>query len=429
MPKLRFIEFKDDEKWEITAFGKLSIPVEERAGEASYTLMSVTSGVGLIPQTEKFGREIAGNSYKNYYVIQNGDFAYNKSATKLYPEGYIAMLQGYDNAALPNSIFTCFRIVDKESYPQFFNHLFSSNYHGKWLRKYITVGARANGALSVDNKYLWKMPVAVPKLSEQQKIADCFSSLDDLISAENEKLLALKDHKKGLMQNLFPAEGKSIPEWRFSEFRICGSWEEKKLEEAVETITDYVAAGSFADLKSKVNYKASPDFAQLVRTVDIKNNFKNKDFVYVNREAFKFLWRVDLNIDAIIMPNIGANIGEVYYLKSRLLPYENNVLGPNALLLRCNKNNNTFISNLLLSDMFQRLLKLIVAASGQPKFNKTELKQITICIPTLPEQQKIADCLTALDDLITAQSQKIEVLKQHKKALIQGLFPSAQEVF
>ena len=169
IPKLRFIDFKDDERWDITTFGKLSIPVEERAGEDSYTLMSVTSGVGLIPQIEKFGREIAGNSYKNYYVIQNDDFAYNKSATKLYPEGYIAMLQGYDNAALPNSIFTCFRIVDKGSSPQFFNYLFSSNYHGKWLRKYITlklIPLKTVTALVILNFFLIKLKSNFPLINQ-----------------------------------------------------------------------------------------------------------------------------------------------------------------------------------------------------------------------------------------------------------------------
>ena len=99
---------------------------ESLVGENKYTLMSVTSGVGLIPQAEKFGREIAGDSYKNYIVIKKYDFAYNKSATKRFPEGYISMLREYDTAAVPNSIFTCFRITDSESYPLFFDRFLLS---------------------------------------------------------------------------------------------------------------------------------------------------------------------------------------------------------------------------------------------------------------------------------------------------------------
>jgi type I restriction enzyme S subunit len=149
VPQLRFLQFEDSAAWRIKSFGELIIPVNDRARTKKYILMSVTSGIGLIPQIEKFGREIAGNAYKSYYVIKKNDFAYNKSATKQFPEGYISMLIDYEEAALPNSIFTCFRIVDKDCVPKFFDHLFHNNYHGSWLRKYIEVGARAHGSLSL----------------------------------------------------------------------------------------------------------------------------------------------------------------------------------------------------------------------------------------------------------------------------------------
>ena len=142
IPKTIFTEYTY--KWDETSLGEISTIVKEKAGKQKYLLMSVTSGVGLVPQTEKFGKEIAGDSYKNYTVIQKYDFAYNKSSTKQFPEGYISMLHDYEAAAVPNSIFTCFRIEDHKGYPQFFEYLFRSNYHGRWLRKYIEVGARAH---------------------------------------------------------------------------------------------------------------------------------------------------------------------------------------------------------------------------------------------------------------------------------------------
>ena len=93
IPKWRFESFDSYPKWDIKKLGCLMEPIKEHAGDKKYVLMSVTSGVGLIPQVEKFGREIAGNSYKNYYVIRKNDFAYNKSSTKEFPEGYISMLK------------------------------------------------------------------------------------------------------------------------------------------------------------------------------------------------------------------------------------------------------------------------------------------------------------------------------------------------
>lgn len=167
-PELRFPKFAGT-GWDSTKLGRISSIVKEKAGENKYPFMSVTSGVGLVPQTEKFGREIAGDSSKNYIVIRKYDFAYNRSATKQFPEGYIAMLDQYDVAAVPGSIFTCFRITDKKSYPPFFNYLFQNNYHGHWLRKYIEIGARAHGSLNVDTKHLWSMPLALPQYKEQGK--------------------------------------------------------------------------------------------------------------------------------------------------------------------------------------------------------------------------------------------------------------------
>ena len=234
VPKLRFPEFAKTGEWEVVKFGNLAIPVEERAGTKKHILMSVTSGVGLVTQIEKFGREIAGSAYKNYYVIKKNDFAYNKSATKLFPEGYISMLTEYEEVALPNSIFTCFRITDEKCYPKYFNHLFHSNYHGSWLKQYIEVGARAHGSLSVNIQHLWDMPVAKPKYAEQEKISDCLSSLDDIISLEDKKHTSLKEHKKGLMQKLFPAEGKTVPELRFKEFQNSPNWETKPLNELLD---------------------------------------------------------------------------------------------------------------------------------------------------------------------------------------------------
>ena len=185
VPKLRFPEFQNDE-WKETTLGAIAELIDERAGTNEYTLMSVTSGIGLVSQKEKFGREIAGNQYKNYYVIRKWDFAYNKSATKLYPEGYIAMLKDIDVAAVPNSIFTCFRIIDNKAIPSFLDFLFYGNLHGKWLRKFIEVGARAHG-VHVDADALFSMPIILPSPKEQQRIATCLSSLDDLITAENQK--------------------------------------------------------------------------------------------------------------------------------------------------------------------------------------------------------------------------------------------------
>ena len=100
-----------------------------------------------------------------------------------------------------------------------------------------------------------------------------------------------------------------------------------------DTITDYTAAGSFADIAKNVHYLSTQSYAQLVRTTDLKAKFSGKTPVYVDEHAFRYLWRVNLDRPSLILPNIG-NCGEVYYCQPQDFPSANNVLGPNAILLR-----------------------------------------------------------------------------------------------
>ena len=168
----------------------------------------------------------------------------------------------------------------------------------------------------------------------------------------------------------------------------------------MEEVTDYVAAGSFADLAENVKYLSTPDYAQLVRTTDLKANFTNNDFIYVNEHAFNFLWRVNLNKECIIMPNIG-NCGEIYFINPNKLPYKHNVLGPNAIFVRSTTNNNKFLSYNFQTETFQKKLKLIISPNGQTKFNKTELKTILTFKAELAEQNKLGDLFEQIDNLIT----------------------------
>ena len=106
VPNLRFPEFRSVGDWHFQPLSDIAEPISERVGTSKCVPMSVTTGVGLLSQEEKFGRTIAGNSYKNYIRLQTNDFAYNKSATKEFPQGYIARYSGTRDAAVPNSIFT-----------------------------------------------------------------------------------------------------------------------------------------------------------------------------------------------------------------------------------------------------------------------------------------------------------------------------------
>ncbi|MDO8370272.1 MAG: restriction endonuclease subunit S, partial [Candidatus Nitrotoga sp.] len=241
IPKLRFPEFREAGAWTTKTLGSVAAISTEKVGDNTCIPMSITSGVGLVSQMDKFGRVIAGSSYKNYLLLKKNDFAYNKSATKEYPEGFIALYSGNELAAVPNSIFTCFRIKGDSPVPRYLNYLLLGNLHGRWMRKFIEVGARAHGSLSIDENDLLALPVPLPQgetsLAEQQKIADCLAYLDERITLEAQKLDTLKTHKKGLMQQLFPAKGETLPKLRFSEFWDAGEWEKKSIGQLGEVVT------------------------------------------------------------------------------------------------------------------------------------------------------------------------------------------------
>lgn len=283
-----------------------------------------------------------------------------------------------------------------------------------WKKKDESTGVPSLSKVIINN-----VKTYVPSLEEQQKIASLFSELDTLIQSAEKELDGYRELKQSMLQKMFPKKGDKVSEIRFPEF--TGDWEQRKLGDTIPVVTDYVAAGSFADIAANVDYKSEPDYAQLVRTVDLKHDFENNDSIYVDKKAFDYLYRVNLDEESIVLPNIGANIGEVYYIEPSALPYERNVLGPNAIYLKPCKNTK-FIYSLFQTVDFQKKLMISIASSGQPKFNKTELKEITITLPNNDEQKKIGEYFSNLDNLITIQQQELDGYKELKKGLLQQMF-------
>lgn len=407
IPKTRFPEYTY--KWDETSLGEISTIVKEKAGKQKYLLMSVTSGVGLVPQTEKFGKEIAGDSYKNYTVIQKYDFAYNKSSTKQFPEGYISMLHDYEAAAVPNSIFTCFRIADHKGYPLFFEYLFRSNYHGRWLRKYIEAGARAHGALSVNTKHLWSMPIALPCFEEQKKIAECLSSLDALISAESKKLEALIKYKKGLMQKLFPTKDKKLPEWRFPEFKNGASWKRKLFSDILEIM---MCKRIFAD---ETNTTGGVPFYKI-------GTLGGKPDCFISQSVFEeYKTKYNYPRKGEILISCSGTVGRcIQYDGSDAYFQDSNIVWADNPTLEINNN---LLFHLLSNVNWNKLNSTTIT-----RIYTFDLKKLILVFPEDPcEQQKIAACLSEIDSFITAQSDKVENLKAHRKGLMQQLFPSLEE--
>lgn len=415
LPKHRFPEFNSCHKWEITTLGEISEPIDEKVGSKNCILMSVTAGKGLVPQKEKFGREIAGNSYRNYYVVRKNDFAYNKSATKQFPEGYIAMLEDYDEAALPNSIFTCFRITDKECVPAFINQLFQSNYHGKWLRKYIEVGARAHGSLNIDCNYLWNMPIALPRKKEQEKVALVLTEFEELICKETSKLKMLQKHKKGLLTKLVPKQGESVPEWRFNANLNVGKWETTTL-------------GSIGTFIRGLTY-SSNDVVKNGMLVLRSGNIQNHqivfdDLVFVDKKtADEFQLKKN---DVIICMSNGSK-----KLVGKTAEYVGNYDKPITVGAFCSifRSENPLAKYFFQTESYNKYISNKIEGGNINNLKNSDLETFGISIPKNPrELEKIVETLLSIDNLILLQTDRINMLKRQKDGLIQNLFPSFEEV-
>ena len=198
---------------------------------------------------------------------------------------------------------------------------------------------------------------------------------------------------------------------------IPNHWGISSIKDETEVVTDYVANGSFASLAENVKYKSEKDYAVLIRLVDYNNQFKG-DFVFIDKDAYDFLGKSKLYGDEIIISNVGANVGTVF--KCPHLDFKMS-LAPNSIMVKF-KGNNDFYYYWLRSRFGQHMLQSIVTGSAQPKFNKTNFRDLLIPVPPISEQKSIASILKSLDDKIEVNWRINDNLEQQAQALFKSWF-------
>lgn len=207
-------------------------------------------------------------------------------------------------------------------------------------------------------------------------------------------------------------------------------WEVKKMNYHCSTITDFVASGSFADLKRNVQYLEEPDYAMLIRTVDLSSNDKKQPPVYISKSSYEFLSNSNLVGGEIILPNIGA-VGNVYIVPKL---YKHMSLAPNAIMVK-SYGKDKYLYYYFKSKPGVDSLTLIGKSTVQDKFNKTELRSLRVLVPPVTEQVAIAAYLDThcakIDNLISIQQKRIALLQELKQSVIthavtKGLNPNVE---
>ena len=400
IPKLRFPEFRDSREWEEKKLGQLG----EFVSGLTYSPDDVRDNGLLVLRSSNVQNgeiRLEDNVYVNPDVkganlskpndilicVRNGSKALiGKNA--LIPEG------------MPLSTHGAFMTVFRTPSAKFVFQLFQTSTYQSQVDG--DLGATIN-SINGSNFIKYKFHIPIP--AEQTKIAACLSSLDDLITAQTQKIEALKTHKKGLMQQLFPQEGETVPKLRFSEFR--DDWEDNSIGNVCKTFS-----GGTPTTSQKSFYGGDIPF---IRSAEID---KNNTELFLTVDGLKNSSAKLVKKGNVLIALYGANSGDVAISKI------NGAINQ-AVLCLDSENSNAYIYQFLAFRKDWIVNKYI--QGGQGNLSGEIVKSIVIPFPSLPEQTKIATCLSSLDELINAHVKKCEGLKNHKKGLMQGLFPVAGE--
>lgn len=400
VPKLRFPEFRGTNKWACLKGGEVFEQVSNRTHYSDIPILAITQEYGAIPRNQiDYSVIVSDKSIESYKVVEIGDF--------------IISLRSFQGGIE----YSCYKGICSPAYVILRKKIDVNNYFFKYYFKTSSLIRDLNKNLEgirdgkmITYKQFSEIFLPVPFFYEQQKIADCLSSIDDLITSTAKKIEALKAHKKGLMQQLFPAEGKNVPTMRFSEFREAGEWKEKTIQSIGEVVTGNTPSKN-------------------------EKEFWGGNFVWVTAQDFKDKYIYDSAL----------KLTEKGWKKSKVIP-QNSILvtciasiglnGINKIECATNQQINSvtcypdydyeFIYYAI-SDNSERL-KSLAGQTAVPIVSKGVFENFVILIPEQKrEQQKIAGCLSSLDNLIAALSQKLDALKIHKKGLMQQLFPDMNE--
>ncbi len=416
IPKLRFPEFANDVEWEEKEFSNL------------IDIVDGDRGVNYPKSDEFFDLEYclflnAKNVTKNGFVFNEMQFItkdkddllrkgkLNKYDVVLTTRGSVGNFAffsdktPYENMRI-NSGMVILRTKSNEISANFLFNYCNSNL----ITKTIEDVSFGNAQQQLTVAEIKKFKLIYPKeLQEQQKIADCLSSVDSLILAQSQKVELLKEHKKGLLQNLFPQDGEEVPKLRFPEFKNAPKWDVVPLEKIGEITT-----GKTPSTSDETLWNGSIKF---ITPTDIDGDIKyqhNTSRTVVKQSSMKIL-----KVGTIAYTCI-ASIGKIAITTVPSITNQQ----INSITVYENINNE-FVYYALLE--LTPYIKSKLANTTLPIINKTEFSKFEIKLPKPKEQQKIANFLSSIDELITSSTKKVETLKEHKKALMQKLFPSVKE--
>lgn len=404
-PALRFRGYTDD--WEQRKLGDVVKEITRNDPESEAPIMMITANNGFIEQSERYAFNNAGESLKKYILLKKGELAYNHGASKLRPYGSCFALTAAENARIP-FVYHCFSAENQNA--EFMSIELNGAEIENQLRRIVSSGARMDGLLNISFDEYTSVSVLLPSAEEQDRIADFFHHLDNLITLHQRKLEKLKLVKKSMLEKMFPKNGSSVPEIRFNGF--TDDWEQRKFSDVVAT-------------RRGLTYKPSDIRKNGVRVLR-SSNIAEDSFTLSDEDVF--VAREAINIDCARANDIlitAANGSSRLVGKHTIISGipEGSAVHGGFMLLGTTKEPH-FVNASMGSSWYRRFIELFVAGGNGAigNLNKNDLDNQEIAIPSEEEKKKIGSFFQQLDRLITLHQRKVEKLKILKKSMLEKMF-------
>lgn len=413
-PRLRFPEFSDKPKWPVTKLGSrgkfIGGGTPSRANAELW--MGRHPWISSSDVSEEDIRSISPSRFITDEAVAN-------SATQAVPTGSVLIVSrvGVGKIAVTQEqLYTSqdfASLVPSTDCPEFLAYLLKSRQSTLLA---FNQGMAIKGFTRDD---IAGLDVPIPDRAEQQKIADCLTSLDELIAAQGRKVEALNAHKRGLMQQLFPREGESRPRLRFPEFRDAPEWITRPLGELM-------AIGSSRRVHESDWTTAGVPFYRAREIVALAKGEPIAP-LFISETLYKGFagYTGEIEDGQLLVTGVGS-IGIPYLVKSGDRFYFKD---GNIIWLKNNQAELTgnFLLRLFESEYVQGQIATMAGIGTVGTYTIDNAKRTIVVFPTdKREQQSIADCLSSLDTRITAETNQLAALKTHKQGLMQQLFPAPE---
>lgn len=387
-------------EWEETRFRNMFSRVTRKNNEGNDNVLTISAQYGLISQRDFFNKDIASEDKSNYYLLKNGEFAYNKSYSNGYPYGALKRLDMYDKGIV-SPLYICFASTEENKCPGFYVHYFEAGKMNREIQAFAQEGARNHGLLNISVDDFFNSYIVAPSFVEQKKIAEILSAQDKLIELKEKLIEEKKKQKKYIIHQILSEQiklknkdGSKYPKW---ETNNIGTYLTSRNEKQVPTEEAPLMA-FVADVG------VIPKGERYDRSFLVKNDEKE----YKRTELNDFIYSSNnLDVGSIGLNNYGSAVISVVYeifsVNSNAIP----IVISEIIQMKSNIN---------------KILRYRQGALyGQYRIFADDFLSVKINVPSFEEQQAIARSMLLLEKEIELLQKELDQEKQKKKALMQLL--------